>query len=301
MKQTGGASAQFFPGNFGFLQPQPPNNPGANDLRELVGVDKPPACFIQNGVKLRTGAIVSVRFGFNVRFDMYDGPMSNPVQYKNNEAYRPARDVRKGMATDKASGQGSPCNPDTLALPSDASKLLRDDCFTPDTCPNMGGRMGDGVWDKATYWSNSHNGAALPFALQGANVSRYDVYQYEIATAGDLLMDSNGVPLGGELGQPGCYGGPAIPVPDPVDRRIFHGAVLNCRALDDPINGGPISGASGSSLPVVAFVKFFLTEPVGGDKTDPTAADGDIWAEMVGIDEPGSASSVSRDMVQLYR
>jgi hypothetical protein len=205
------------------------------------------------------------------------------------------------MATDKNNGQGSPCNPADLALPTDASKLLPDTCFNTDTCPNMGGRMGDGVWDKATYWSRSHFGASLPGPLQGQYVSRYDVYRYEIDTAGDLDIDSNNVPLGGEIGKPGCYTGGNSTINDNPDRRIFHGALLNCRALDDPANGGPIQGGSSGSLPVVAFARFFLTEPMGGDKNNASEADGDIWAELVGIDEPGEADSVARDIVQLYR
>ena len=40
---------------------------------------------------------------------------------------------------------------------------------------------------------------------------------------------------------------------------------------------------------------------VGGDKGNPSTADGDVWAEMVGIDMPGQANSVARDIVQLYR
>jgi len=299
MKQTGGNTAQYFPGNFGFLQPQPPYNPGANDLRELIGLANPPACFIQSGVELRTGAIESVRFGFNTRFDMYNGPMSSN---KNNPLFRPARNVRKGLATDKNNGQGSPCNPDTLANVNDASKLLPDTCFNSNTCPYMGGRMGDGVWDKATYWSRSHNGAALPGPLQGQYITRYDVYRYEVDTAGDLDIDSNSVPLlGGEIGRPGCYTGGSSTINDNPDRRIFHGAILNCRALDNPINGGPIQGGSSGSLPVIAFVQFFITQPMGGDPGDASAADGDVWAEMVGIDAPGNTNSVARDIVQLFR
>jgi hypothetical protein len=84
------------------------------------------------------------------------------------------------------------------------------------------------------------------------------------------------------------------------DRRIFHAAVINCQALDASSTYGPIQGRSGP-FPVVAFVKFFLTELVGGDKTNTSAADGDVWAEMVAIDMPGQANSVARDVVQLYR
>lgn len=298
MKQTGGSTAQYFPGNFGFLVPPGASNPGASTLREYVGMAVPPACFVANGVELRTGAIESIRFGFNVRFDMYDGPMNGN---RNNPDYRPAQNVRKGMANDKDNGQGSACNPDDAASAAH-SGLLRDTCFNSNSCPYMSGRMGDGVWDKATYWSEAHNGESLPGDISGTYVTRYDVYQYELADMANRVQnDSNSTPLGGEVGYPACYNGASGTVNNSPDRRIFHAAVLNCRALDTSVAYGPIQGGSSNMLPVLAFVKFFITEPVGGDKTNTSAADGDVWAEMVGIDMPGQANSVARDIVQLYR
>jgi Flp pilus assembly protein TadG len=298
MKQTGGGSAQYFPGNFGFLVPPGAANPGASVLREYVGMAVPPACFVANGVELRTGAIESIRFGFNTRFDQYDGPMNG---HRNDPDYRPAQNVRRGVANDKTSGQGSACNPDDAASTAN-SGLLRDTCFATNSCPYMGGRMGDGVWDKAIYWSEAHNGASLPSDISGQYVSRYDVYNYELADLTNRVQDdSNSTPLGGEIGYPACYNGPSGSVNNSPDRRIFHAAVLNCRALDASSTYGPIQGGSGNKLPVIAFAKFFITEKVSGDKNNTSEADGDIWAEMVGIDMPGQANSVARDVVQLYR
>ncbi|MGH6854925.1 MAG: TadE/TadG family type IV pilus assembly protein [Aestuariivirga sp.] len=298
MKQTGGNGAQYFPGNFGFLTPQGAANAGASELRNQVGMANPPACFTANGVELRTGNIESARFGFNTRFDMYDGPMNSK---RNDAAFRPAENVRKGVANDKSNGSGSACNP----VEGDTTKhsgLLRDNCFNTNSCTLMSGRMGDGVWNKSTYWSEAHNGAALPSAISGANVSRYDVYNYELADINlRVKNDSNGSPNGGEVGYPACYNGPANTINNTPDRRIFHGAILNCRALDASSTYGPIRGGSSNPLPVIAFVKFFLTEPVGGDKNNANVADGDVWAEMVGIDMPGDASNTARDIVQLYR
>jgi hypothetical protein len=230
---------------------------------------------------------------------MYDGPFNSK---KNDPLYRPARNVRKGMATDKSGGgKGSACNPDVMAAPADGAPLLRDNCFYTGTCPNMNGRMGDGNWNITDYWQRNYGTTTLPAAIAGANVSRYEVYLHELSSTSLLNTDSNGAPVGGELGTPGCYTGGAATLTDEPDRRIFYGAVLNCRALDTSPTYGPINGASGGTLPVVAFAKFFLTEPVGGSKTDVGAADGDVWAEMVDIVEPGTANSVARDIVQLYR
>jgi Flp pilus assembly protein TadG len=301
MKQTGGNSAQYFPGNFGFLTPQGATNAGANVLREQVGMANPPACFVANGVELRTGNIESIRFGFNTRFDMYDGPMNSK---RNDPQFRPAQNVRKGMANDKNGGPGSACNPEAgnTVLHAGFGDNMRDTCFGLDNCPNMGGRMGDGVWNKTQYWSEAHNGASLPSELSGQYVSRYDVYKYELEDINlRVKNDSNGSPDGGEVGYPACYNGDATTITNTPDRRIFHGAVLNCRALDTSSTYGPIQGGNSPPLPVVAFVRYFLTEAVGGDKTDTSQADGDVWAEMVGIDMPGDLNSTARDIVQLYR
>ncbi len=304
MKQTGGTGAQYFPGNFGFLVPPGAPNPGASVLREYVGMANPPACFIANGVELRTGNIESMRFGFNTRFDMYDGPMNSN---RNDVQFRPAQNVRKGVANDKNNGQGSACNPadDPDPTTTEFSKLRQDTCFATDACPNMGGRMGDGVWDKAGYWTEAHNGQTLPAAISGQYVSRYDVYLHELADLANRVQDDSNdtgaANEGGEIGYPACYNGPSGSINNTPDRRIFHAAVLNCQALDTSSTYGPIRGGSSNLLPVVAFARFFLTEPVSGDKTNAAAADGDVWAEMVGIDMPGNLNSTARDIVQLYR
>jgi Flp pilus assembly protein TadG len=308
MKQTGGNSAQYFPGNFGWLVPASGTQSAAT-LREQVGMSKPPACFVASGVELRTGNIESIRFGFNTRFDMYDGPMNSN---RNNPLFAPAKNTRKGMATDKNGGKGSPCNPDDDALNANTlpaaypnhAYYFRDNCFYTNSCPNMGGRMGDGVWNASLYWQKAHEGAALPAALAGnANLSRYDVYKYERDTA-NMLQDSNGALNGGEDIQARCYNGNANDIIDAnagLDRRLFHAAVLNCRALNSSPLYGPIRGGSGNLLPVTVFAKFFITQAVGGDRGNQNIADGDVWAEMVEAETPGKANSIARDIVQLYR
>ena len=60
-----------------------------------------------------------------------------------------------------------------------------------------------------------------------------------------------------------------------------------------------VHGNTGGPLPVLAFGKFFLTEPI----SNPPAPDaGTIFAELIGLAEPGSnGNEVSHDIVQLYR
>ncbi len=306
MKQTGGNSAQYFPGNFGWLVPEGGDgNSGAANLQEAVGRVNQKGCYVSSGVELRTGNIQSIRFGFNTRFDMYDGPFNSE---SGNPNYRPGLNNRKGYANDKANGKGSACNPDDANrdTSTDRAYLSKDSCFGPPNICSFNGnnRVGNGVWDKARYWNEAHNlsvGTALPSAIAGADVSRYDIYKYELLDLNNRVNnDSNGPGgsnLNGELGGPVCYNGPSGSVTATPDRRIFHAAILNCKAL---AAGNKITGSSGNKLPVAAFGKFFLTEPVGGGSNASTA-DGDVWAELVDISVIGQADGVARDIVQLYR
>ncbi len=308
MKQTGGNTAQYFPGNFGWLVPEGGDgNSGASNLQEAVGRVFQKGCYVSSGVELRTGAIQSIRFGFNVRFDMYGGNFNTK---RNNPDFRPGFNNRKGYVNDNnGNGKGSACNPDDANRDTSTVRgyLYKDSCFLTNSCTLGAGRIGNGNWDKASYWNRSHNlapGTSLPGPISGANVSRYDVYKYELLDLNNRVNnDSNGTGnsnQGGEVGGPVCYNGPSNSVTSTPDRRIFHAAILNCQALDASTEYGPIQGGSGNKLPVAAFGKFFLTEPVGGGGNS-SSADGDVWAELVDISVIGQADGVARDIVQLYR
>lgn len=274
LRQIGGSSSQYAPGNYGFLQP--PTNPGANALRDMLAVVRPPACFLQSGVLLRPGFVATARDAINVRFDLYAGPLNSK---RGDAAYRPAENVRKGY-------DGNRCNQDP-GEPPDHMGLPRDGCFATNSCPHMDGRMGDGVWDCAAYWASNFDGHPPPQGCTATpTVSRYQVYRHEIDNG--LVGHPS---LGGETGTPQCYNGGVLN--DDPDRRILYGAVLNCQELD-ALYG--LQGASSQPLPVTAFAKFFLTEPVG------SGSDQDIYAELVDIIEPGNAPpDVVRDLVQLFR
>jgi hypothetical protein len=272
LRKKGGGSSQYAPGNYGFLQP-PGGEHGANAIREMLGLVRPPACFVQNGVRLRPGFIASADQGLNVRFDMFDGPLNGQ---KSNPDFRPALNVRKGYAYG-----GNPCN----ASPTPPNQgLPDDDCMASSTCPYMSGRMGDGVWNIDGYKA-ANNLGAIPYS--NANpASRYDVYRYEIDNS--LVSTAS---TGGEVGTPKCYNGGGLG--DDPDRRILYIAAVDCQAHNVEDDN---SGNSGPPVPVTAFVKMFLTRPVN------QGPDQDIYAEMVGVIEPGTVSnSVARDIVQLYR
>ena len=276
-----GGTSQYFPGNYGWLDS--PNfgggSNGANALRDALAMVSPPTCFVQNGVSQKTGNISSADAAINTRFDLWSGPYNNA---HSNSAYRPARNVRKGYVP--GNGSNGVCN--AQATDPNDNKLRQDDSF-----PHASGRMGTGNWDFDAYWATNFGSAPKPtdpttgVAYSNANrPSRYDVYRREIdANMMGTAAQSGGA--AGETGAPACYSGGGLS--DEPDHRMIYGAIIDCGGLN-------VHGNSGGPLPVTAFAKFFLTEPV--------AADGTIHAELVEFVEPGTApNSVARDIVQLYR
>lgn len=295
----GGTNASFFPGNYGWLDSDEIGN-GAGALREALAAIRSPACFKQNGVSQKTGNIENANDALNVRFDLWAGPMNSQ---STNPSYRPAANVRKGYKL--GNGAGGACNPSEVDNPPNGNqyKLGRDSAF-----PSAGGRLGNGTWDFDTYWSKNYGTTAKPAALVGysnANLpTRYEVYRAEVSTIGsgaatDLVNMQSAMQDGNALvnpaarrerGTPQCYSGGGVS--DNPDRRIIYVAILNCSTLS-------MTGNNGGPFPVVAFGKFFLTEPISNP---PTPDAGTIFAELVGLAEPGSVSNeVARDIVQLYR
>ena len=181
--RQGGGGGSYSPGNYGFLV-SPSIGNGASALRDAIAMVNPPACFGQNGVETETGFIASVRAAFNVRFDVYEGSMNG---VRNDPNFRPAMNTRKGWSYTGGNACNAAPNPDTARF----RELPQDTCFNTDTCPNMGGRMGDGNWDFDGYWTTNHTlaggGLQAKPTVNGAPASnanlpsRYDVYRYEIA------------------------------------------------------------------------------------------------------------------------
>lgn len=301
LRMPGGQTSQYVPGNYGFLDAPMVGN-GANALEHAIAQVSPPTCFARTGVSVRTGQISSVRDGFNVRFDMYNGNLNG---MRSNPNYRPARDVIRGYAA-SGNGNGNACNSSPSAA---AYGLPRDACFYTNTCTpvggSTGGRMGAGDWNFVTYLQRNHNSPAsvtiggttytinysAGVSSPAAPPSRYQVYRWEIDN--NRIPNSNGYSAPGttERGAPACYSGGGLS--DTPDRRILYVAVLNCQAL--AAQGLLTPGNSSGSLPVEAFARVFLTEPV------ETGQESTIYGEFNGIVEPGQDSSVVRDMVQLYR
>jgi len=279
LRQYGG-NAPYAAADYGFLS-SPTLGSDEMSLIDSIAVVRPAACFLQRGVNFRPGLVRSVHEGFNVRFDIYEGSMSEKY---NDSKYRPAQNVRKGYVMGSGGENQNACTTRPganwpIGRPPDRVTGLPLDR----TWPHFGS-MGEGNWDFDTYWQVNHGDSGLPSDLNDGSAgnadvpSRYRVYRYEIEQGS--VAD---VSLGGESGAPACYrGGDLSGTPD---RRILHAAIVNCQSLQ-------LVGEVQSNVPVAAFGKLFLTLPLAKSQTD-------LYVEMVGLVRPGDG--VSFDVVQLYR
>jgi hypothetical protein len=272
-------NASYYAENYGFLD-SPTLGSDEMSLIDSLAVVRPAACFLQRGVNFRPGLVRSVREGFNVRFDIYEGAMSEKY---NDSNYRPAQNVRKGYALASGDENQNACaarrgaNWPIGSGPNRVTGLPLDRSWPSDG-------MGEGNWDFDSYWGVNHGDSEPPQNLNGGAASnadvpsRYRVYRYEIEQG--RVAD---VSIGGESGAPACYSGGDLP--GTPDRRILHAAIVNCQSLQ-------LAGEQQYNVPVAAFGKLFLTLPLERSQTD-------LYVEMVGLVRPGDG--VSFDVVQLYR
>ncbi|MDX8496393.1 pilus assembly protein TadG-related protein [Mesorhizobium sp. VK22B] len=281
-----GNGAAYGPGNFGFLAPPLDLGHGAQALAQAIATSKPRGCYSAQGVSTKTGQNTGqVQDAFNLRF----GIKANGSGFDDPE-YGPAENVRMGATSKDWQGKDGTITKDkcvaynkltfgdagTMGLPQDAST------------PYMSGRMGDGNWDFATYWSTNFGSTSYPSEWDTTKPTRYQVYRYEIANNLVGLAST-----GGETGTPPSECQPAITT---VDRRLIYGALLNCQALE--AEGNDLNGNS-TNLPVEAFGSFFLTEPVAGANDDAS-----VFVELVDITGRGGQGTLDnflRDEAQLYR
>jgi hypothetical protein len=282
LREYPGGDAQYVAGDYGFLvSPTIGSDVGA--VINAVAMARPPACFLQNGVNLRPGFLVSAREAFNVRFDIYEGSMSGN---RGDANYRPSTNVRKGYVGGGSGAGGGSCGAQAASgwpigqPPNQATGLPLDR-----TWPFLDGRMGNGDWDFATYWQVNHGADGRPapvingaVASNASPPSRYAVYRYEIEHG--YVADRS---PGGETGAPACYSGGAPS--DAQDRRVLYAAIINCQSMG-------LAGEGLTNVPIAAFGKFFLTLPLARSQTD-------LYVELVGMVKPGDG--VDFEMVQLYR
>lgn len=229
-----GPGVQWQPGNFGYLDP---GSNGASALRDaLASTAGNTVCYGPNAAT-SPGLANGARTALNVRFGIYEAPGFNG-NAKNDPLFAPDVNVR--------------------TMPRDLS-------FS-----GSSGQFGSGVWNCQTYWTTNFGSTARPTgcADNSSALSRYSVYQYEIA------HNLSQVP-------------PLNAANQIAGRRIVYVAVINC--LQNSFNG------RAPSVPVNTFLRVFLTEPVA----DPN--DVAVYGEVVDVIQVGADDAVNHDNVQLYR
>lgn len=283
-KQSGPDSA-WGPGVFGLLD-VPDGAQGAKAVAEMLASAVPPSQCYTTKVDIQPGTVASVRTAFNTRFDIYENPYFGGNS-SSDPLFRPGPNVTKGRVM--TGPPGAECtSADEPGLPV-AAALGRDTNITDSPDP----RFGNGQWDCAEYWGVNHPAVLAPVGCDTPLVntlSRFDIYTYENANA--LIPDNTLEAPQGENGNPQCYSGDPALISDSPHRRVLYLAVINCR--EQEINGNE------DDVPTVAFLKAFLTEPVGSE-TSPGATDSDVYMEVVDVVRPGADAGVLHDLVQLYR
>jgi hypothetical protein len=284
-----GAGAGWAPGAFGLLDA--PGANGAAAVRDYAARRDPNTQCVKDSADVKPGQNTGpISQGLNVRFDMYNGPLSGS---RSDPQYAPAGNVTKGLRT-----TGGNCN---TSKSNSSTPLPRDNCFMPSGtwpngissgagtgCVNYGGvqRAGDGSWNRQGYWATNHSGQAQP---PGYNtMTRYQVYRYELEHTPPGLVNT-----AQENGAPMCSSAP--PVSDAAnDRRVLPVAIVNCIEHQAILNG------NAQDVPVEEYVDVFLTEPVGNSAWW-NATNDDIFVEVIGVVRPNQRNSVLREYPVLYR
>jgi Putative Flp pilus-assembly TadE/G-like len=291
-----GAGGGWAPGNFGYLDNSDGTN-GANGLRQALGWDTQGGlCLQQTGVSTKPGANTTVTDALNTRFDIFDGNNSCPSGGTCSASRNSAKDLIKTDGTnanDCALGSHGWQESSRPYLPTSAAALTatqllaanrplamghpRDMCHAAD--PMTCGNVGDGAWDRNAYFTVNYPAlnwqAAMTAAYGTTSVTRYQVYQWEIANAAttiDVPRTAEGT--GGNTKYayqaPYCASSVITPSTASGDRRKLSAAVVNCTA----------SGVNGSStgVPVVMWIDLFLVEP-SVNRTRTNAAD--VYVEVI--------------------
>lgn len=314
---VGNGSGGWSPGNFGYLNTHGGSN-GAPGLREGLGWLTPAGdCLPQTGVDTKPGASVSVTDALNTRFDIYDSGQSCPA----GGTCPPSANTVKDLVKKNGNGNNSCAlgnsgwqeanktykayNPPNAATPlangdmPDAMGYPRDMCHAWDATGScVGGRIGDGAWDRNAYFYVNYGSAfdwrtAMTTAGYNPNtVTRYQVYKWELTSPSSRINVPRAVGGNTAHGTPICWSGtPAggiTPGGNNVDRRRISAAIVNCQ--QNSVNG------SSTNVPVVKWVELFLVEP-SLNRTSKVTSAGDIYAEVIGETNSGSAGGTAGQVV----
>lgn len=323
--EAGGGGGTWGPGNYGYLD----FGSGAKELQEALGANNSvDNCLDQAAINTKPGNTASATVALNTRFDIYDNGLTGYCTGANcSPAMNTRKDlVRKLWAANDSCGVGNGWGTDPWMLPQNQyvgmttpvpenMGLPRDVCHavsSAGTCGN--GRFGDGDWHRQLYFNVNHGGLSATVAQAWAGratlgeLSRYDVYKWELATAGALdprlvgtrkRLNAQGKEIGQAVGYysysaPKCAAGVAESTVQ-KDRRVLTVAVVNCQT-------NSVQGSTSLNGKIIGWADFFLVEP----SIDRTYTNKDqIYAEVIGpAERPGGGSSFQyyqRQQPRLYK
>jgi Flp pilus assembly protein TadG len=302
-----GSSGAWGPGDFGYLSV----GGNTNAIKDAMARNPPLAECFGATANTQPGNNASILDYFNVRFDMVANGLDPDL--KTDPHYAPAQVTITGLP--KTTSGGTLCVPKPDATVYDGSNgatvssmpLPRDTCAYAAggaTCAGAPNSLGNGIWDKASYFAVNH-GLPAPNATNaptgeawttfgpapsvGTQPTRFQVYKWEIAHRDDagFWRNSKGATTGNndDFAKPRCS---ANDVPSTPDRRTISAIVVNCRQQN--VHGSmPVTIAGGVDL--------LLTEPASN-----TGSDMFIYGEIIGtttnISEVGKQTLVYS--VRLY-
>ncbi|MGL5837064.1 MAG: TadE/TadG family type IV pilus assembly protein [Sphingorhabdus sp.] len=305
---TGDADA---PGNFGWLDTGFDKGNGTPELATSLGYNSPPGdCSPIQGVDLKTGLRPVVMDALNTRFDI---SAAGGNTCRAGGTCSPSRNVRKDLVRRNQCNTGNngwqesanpyrpianepllSAYPDIMGHPRDICHAVSYDgvCGTGGTAS----RVGSGVWDRNAYFRVNYgwNSQSVWMAATGlpANVTRYKVYEWELANPGiaDMVQSTGGSRTGHSA--PLCRSPGITPGGDSVDRRRISAAVLNCEALG--LNG------SETDVEVLEWIDLFLVEPSIQRRRGSTVVTevGDVYVEVIGKTGSGTAGATAGQVVR---
>lgn len=248
-KTQGGTSA-WAPGTFGLLQITEtcPTN-SASCLRDALAAVTPNVC-VETSINVRPGqAAGPANQGMNTRFDIYRGGI------EQSAANAPDVNITQNFKQ---------CNQDTVEAGAP---------FPHDTDNPAPTRVGNGIWDCASYWAANHAQAAPPWCTNATSAPYTRAYVHALES--DPAYASK-------------YGRPKCVTPGVPERRMIYLTVINCKAHAVKSNS--------EDVPVLALLKTFLLRPVA-----VVGAEAEMDLEILEIVQPGEDDGVLKDVVQLYR
>jgi hypothetical protein len=306
MKESGLGGTPWTPGDFALLD-VPVDAGGAtcgggglDAIHCMLGLVNPLShCATNDQVNVRPAEGQSANQSLNVRFDIYEGVMS---EYQDDSDFAPSRNVVKGICRIDAGDCTNACSSLAQMAPTPSMpaikhtvRLPRDSNIQADG-DNEAVRLGNADWDRVGYWSVNHpDDGPWPPAGLAANATRYDVYRWEINNGRipNRSLD------GGENGDKDVLSASCSTQPgvnNPVrDRRMLTMAVVNCLA------NGLTGDNSTQAVKAVSYVRMFLTEPVGLNAAGAPSSGKSVFGEVIDVVRPGDPSGVFEIQPVLYR